>query len=117
MLIGCHFGAFFPQYDMVSVISLIDGFGGYIHSFCAVYSFKMSFWIVPPSCDNFIPLFSASAIYIAKITAAGAFMVIDVVILSRGMSLNSRSLSENESMATPHLPTSPKERGWSKSNP
>ena len=93
----------------------MDGLGGYIHSFCAMYSFKISFWIVPPSCDNRIPLFLASAIYIAKITAAGALMVIDVVILSRGISLKSRSISDSESIATPHLPTSPVERGWSES--
>ena len=33
---------------IVSVTSRIDGRGGKMYSFCAWYSFRMSFWIVPP---------------------------------------------------------------------
>jgi hypothetical protein len=98
-------------------MSRIDGSGGYIHSFCAIYSFKMSFWMVPPSCESGILRFWAEAIYMAKIIAAGALIVIEVVILPSGMSLKRTSISSSESIATPHLPTSPFERGWSESYP
>jgi hypothetical protein len=37
-------------------------------------------------------------------------MVIDVVILSRGMPSKSTSMSRSVSTATPHIPTSPSER-------
>ena len=47
--------------------------------------------------------------------AAVALMVIEVVTLSRGRSARSRRMSAIESMATPTLPTSPSERGWSES--
>ena len=69
----------------MSRTSRIDGRGGNTNSFCAWYSFKMSFCSVPPRRERWTPAFSAWATYIAKITAAGELMVIDVVVLSRSM--------------------------------
>ena len=36
-------------------MSRIDGSGGKIHSFWAMYSFRMSAWIVPPSASGGMP--------------------------------------------------------------
>ena len=47
--------------------------------------------------------------------AAGPLMVIEVETLSSGIPSNSVSMSARLEMATPHLPTSPSERGWSES--
>ncbi|CAB5064381.1 unannotated protein [freshwater metagenome] len=49
--------------------------------------------------------------------AAGAFIVIEVEILSSGRPSNSRRMSESESMATPTLPTSSNANGASESMP
>ena len=50
-----------------------------MYSFCAMNSFRMSFWIVPDSVVHGTPCRSATTRYIAKTTAAGELMVIDVV--------------------------------------
>jgi len=42
-------------------------------------------------------------------------MVIEVVTWSSGMSLKRTSMSRSVSTATPHMPTSPSERGLSES--
>jgi hypothetical protein len=42
---------------------------------------------------------------------AGPLMVIDVETLSRGIPSNSVSMSARLEIATPHLPTSPSDRG------
>ena len=63
----------------------IDWRGGKTNSFCAWYSFKMSFWRVPPSLARGMPAFSAWPTNIAKITAAGELIVIDVVISPRSI--------------------------------
>ena len=81
----------------------------------ATYSLSTSFWMVPLICSGLTPCFSATATYIAKSTAAGALMVIEVETLSSGMESNSTSMSASESMATPTLPTSPRLIGWSES--
>ena len=93
------------------------GSGGKIHSFWAMYSFRMSFWSVPRSLAKGMPRFSASARNMVKIQAAGALMVIEVETLSSGMPSNSRSMSASVSTATPVFPTSPAERAWSESQP
>ena len=72
-----------------------------------MYSLRMSFWIVPDSSDAGTPCFSPTAMYMAMRTAAGAFIVIDVETLARGISLKRVSMSARLSMATPTLPTSP----------
>ena len=77
----------------------------------------MSFCSVPPSRARSTPLFSATAMYMAKITAAGELIVIDVVTLPRSMPANRSSMSASVSTATPHLPTSPSLAGSSESRP
>ena len=64
----------------------MDGRGGKTNSFWAWYSFRMSFWSVPPSWARAAPAFSPVATYMARSTAAGLLIVIDVVILARSMS-------------------------------
>ena len=44
-----HFGTCFAQKENWSVISRIDGRGGKMYSFWAMYSLRMSFWSVPPT--------------------------------------------------------------------
>ena len=95
----------------------IDWRGGNTNSFCAWYSFKMSFCKVPPRRERGTPAFSAWAIYIDKITAAGELMVIDVVTSPRSMSRYRSSMSANVSTATPQRPTSPSAMGSSESSP
>ena len=84
-----------------------------MNSFWAVYSFKMSFWIVPPSAAGGTPCFSAVTMYMAQSTAAGAFMVIEVVTSPRGMPSNSTSISASDETATPPFPNSPVASGSS----
>ncbi len=86
-----------------------------MYSFCAMYSLRMSFCSVPEIFFQSAPCFSATTRYIAQSTLAGELMVIDVVICSRGMPSKRISISSSESMATPHLPTSPSLAGWSES--
>ncbi len=52
------------------------------------------------------PCFSATTMYIATSTDAGALMVIDVDTRSSGMPANISSMSASESMATPTWPIS-----------
>ncbi len=82
-----------------------------MYSFCAMYSFRMSFCSVPEIFFQSAPCFSATAKYIAQITAAGELMVIDVVTLASGILSKSTSMSASELIATPHFPTSPSESG------
>ena len=63
--------------------------------------------MVPESCFQSAPCFSATARYIAKIIGAGELMVIDVVMSASAMPSKSRSMSASDTMLTPHLPTSP----------
>ncbi len=74
-----------------------------------MYSLRISFWIVPLNLSALTPCFSATAIYIASNTEAGAFIVMDVLTLSKGIPSNKISISFSESIATPTLPTSPSE--------
>ena len=83
--IECHRGISAAVNWMVSRTSRIDWRGGKTNSFCAWYSFKMSFCSVPPSRARCTPAFSACATNIAKIGAAGLLIVIDVVISPRSM--------------------------------
>ncbi|GBD46525.1 hypothetical protein HRbin41_01353 [bacterium HR41] len=101
----------------MSVTSRIAGSIGKHHSFCAMYSLRMSVWIVPRSLSGGTPCRSAATTKNASITAAGALIVIDTETWSSGMPRKSRSMSTTESIATPSRPTSPSERGWSESWP
>ena len=91
--------------------------GGKTNSFWAWYSFRMSFWSVPPSLARGTPAASAWATYMAKMTAAGELMVIDVVISPRSMPRYRSSMSARVSTATPQRPTSPSLMGSSESSP
>ena len=82
---GCHRGISAAVKPIVSRTRRIDGRGGKTNSFCAWYSFRMSFCSVPPSRDRSTPARSACATYIARMTAAGELMVIDVVMSPRSM--------------------------------
>ena len=93
--------------SMVSTTRRIEGSGGKMNSFWAMYSLRMSFWMVPRSCARGMPRFSAAAMYIAQMIAAGRLMVIEVVISSRGMPSSRISMSAREETPTPHLPNSP----------
>ncbi len=69
----------FAHHSIMSTQIFTEGRGGQIHSFCAMNSFNMSAWMVPPSFSGGIPCFSATATYIARSTTAGALMVMEVV--------------------------------------
>ena len=112
-----HFGTCFEQNAKMSVMIRIDGRGGKMYSFCAMNSFRMSFWIVPDSFFQSAPCFSATTRYIAKIIAAGELIVIDVVMSPSAMPSKSVSMSARDVTFTPHFPTSPSESSWSGSRP
>jgi proline racemase len=89
------------------------GCGGKMYSFCAMYSFRMSFCVVPPSWSSREPCFCAVTRYIAQMIAAGELMVIDVVTSASLIPSKSVSMSFSDATATPQRPTSPSLRGWS----
>lgn len=93
------------------------GSGWKSHSFCAMYSLKMSVCRVPLSTPGSTPCRSAATRYMQKTGTAGPLIVMEVVTSPSGMSRNSTSMSAAESMATPQCPTSPSERGSSESRP
>jgi hypothetical protein len=110
-----HFGTCRAQKENWSVTSLIEGRGGKMNSFCAMYSLRMSFWSVPPTFVHGVPCFSATARYIARAIGAVELIVIDVVTAPRSIPSNRASKSRSVSMATPHFPTSPADISWSES--
>ena len=71
----------------------------------------LTFWVVPEILFQSAPCFSATARYIAHRIDAGELMVIETVVFSRSMPSNRISMSSSESIATPHLPTSPSLKG------
>ena len=112
-----HLGTSREPKRNVSTTRLIAGFTGTIHSRWAMYSFKASFWIVPPRRSSGIARFSAAARYIAQTIEAGPLIVIDVVTRSSGIRSKRISISRSVSTATPSRPTSPRESGSSESRP
>ena len=100
---------------MTSQFIFTAGRGGIIHSFCAMYSFSMSFCSVPPSLARGTPCASPTATYIASAMGAVALMVMEVVTSPSGMPAKRSSKSRSEETATPSLPTSPRLIGWSAS--
>ena len=84
-----------------------------MYSFWAMNSLRMSFWMVPPSLSREAPCFSARAMYMAQMMAAGLLMVMDVVIWSSVIPSKRVSMSANEETATPQVPNSPAPRGSS----
>ena len=102
-----YFGTLSAQNLKMSVISRIEGRGGKMYSFCAMYSLRMSFCSVPEIFFQSAPCFSATARYIARRIGAVELMVIETVTSSRLMPSKIVSMSASVSTATPHLPTSP----------
>ena len=82
-----------------------------------MYSFRMSFWIVPFRDSAGTPCFSPTAMYMASRIAAVELIVIEVETSPRGIRAKRTSMSSRESIATPTFPTSPKAIGWSESYP
>lgn len=80
---------------------------GNTYSFCAMYSFRISAWMVPDSLFRSLPRFLASATYMASRIQADGLMVSETLIFSRSMPSSSASMSASVSMATPSRPTSP----------
>ena len=80
-----------------------------------MYSFKISFCIVPLNLDWSTPCDLAVAIYIANIIAAVALIVMDVLTWSIGIPLNKSCMSRTLQIGTPTLPTSPLAKGLSES--
>src|SRR3974377_1553812 len=74
-----------------------------MYSFCAMYSFRMSFWMVPEIFRQSAPCFSATARYMAHNTDAGELIVIETVVFSRSMPSKRISLSSREWLVNPHL--------------
>ena len=101
----------------MSVTSRIDGPGGKMNSFCAMYSLRMSVWIVPRSCARGTPCSSPTTRYIASAIAADELIVIEVETSPSGISEKSTRMSSSEAIATPSRPTSPSARGESESTP
>ena len=83
----------------------------------AMYSLRMSFWIVPAARRAAMPRSSATTMYIASSVDAVALIVIDVDTLSSGIPSSSVCRSSTVSIATPTRPTSPSARGESESMP
>ena len=114
---GLYRGISAAQYSIRSPMRRRCGSGGNSHSFCAMYSLKMSVCSVPSSVDRSTPCRSAATRYMQKMGTAGPEMVMLVVIAPRSMPAKSTSMSAAESMATPQWPTSPSEAGSSESRP
>jgi hypothetical protein len=89
------------QYSIRSPISRRCGSGGKSHSFCAMYSLKMSVCSVPFRVVTSTPCRSAATTYRQKTGTAGPEMVIDVVTDPRSMPSKRMSMSAAESIATP----------------
>ena len=115
--IGCQSGISAAQNSTMSVTSRIDGPGGKMNSFCAMYSFRMSVWIVPRSRSRGTPCSSPTTRYIASAIAADELIVIDVDTSPSGIPENSTRMSSSDATATPSRPTSPTARGESESTP
>src|SRR4030042_3009871 len=79
-LIALNRGISLLQYSTRSPTSLIEGSGGKIQVPRAMYSFKISFWIVPRSFLGSTPCFFATRTYIARMIGAVALIVKDVEI-------------------------------------
>ena len=114
---GLYHGISLAQNDIRSPIRRRCGSGANSHSFCAMYSLKMSVCRVPSNLDTSAPCRSAATRYMQKIGTAGPEMVMLVVTSASGIESNSTSMSAAESMATPQCPTSPSDCGSSESRP
>src|SRR3972149_2905323 len=107
---GCERGTWADVNSIMSVTIRTAGPGGEIHSFWAMNSFSMSFWIVPPSRSQGTPCFSATARYMARRTEAVQLTVMEVVTSPSGIPAKRRSMSSRVEIETPSRPTSPRPR-------
>src|SRR2546428_12754798 len=98
-----YFGTFSAQNLKMSVIRRIEGRGGKMYSFWAMYSLRMSFCSVPEIFFQSAPCFSATARYMASRIGAVELMVMETVTSSRVMRSKMVSISASVSTATPHL--------------
>ena len=108
-------GSSAAQNSKMSVTRRIDGPGGKIHVPRAIYSLRMSFWVVPEIRSRATPRFSAAATYRARRIAAVELIVIEVLTSSSGSPSRSISMSASELIGTPTRPTSPVASGASES--
>ncbi len=97
----------------VSVTRRMEGRGGKMNSFWAMYSLRMSFCSVPARRARGTPRRSAAAMYMAQMIAAGLLIVIEVVMESSGSASSRISMSRREETATPQRPNSPSASGAS----
>ena len=81
----------------------------------AMYSFRMSFCVVPPMRSAVTPCRRPTATYMARRIGAVALIVIEVVTSPTGMPSKSREKSSSELTETPTFPTSPATSGSSAS--
>src|SRR5258708_1069120 len=81
--IGLNRGVASEPNSNVSTTRRMDGAGGKMYSFCAMYSLRMSFWSVPERFLQSAPFSSATTRYIAQRTLAGELIVIDTDVFSR----------------------------------
>src|ERR1700688_5004785 len=100
-----YFGTLAAQNENTSVISRIEGRGGKMYSFCAMYSLRMSACSVPEIFFQSAFCFSATARYIASRVDAVELMVMETVTSSRLTLSNSACMSASVQIATPHFPT------------
>ena len=88
-----------------------------MYVFLAIYSFKISFCVVPRNVAGEKPCNSATLIYSESKVDAVELIVIDVLTLSIGIPSKHVTISFSELMATPVLPTSPSDCESSESRP
>ena len=113
----CQRGISAAVKEMTSRTRRIDCRGGNTNSFCAWYSFRMSFCSVPPIARRGMPVSSACATNMASTGAAGELIVMDVVVVPRSIPEKRSRMSASVSIATPQRPTSPSDIGSSLSRP
>ena len=107
MLTGLNLGISFVAYSMTSVTSRSEGRTGRRCVPRAMNSLNRSFWTVPRSFEGSTPCFFATAISSDSSTMAVELIVIEMLILSRGMPSSSVSMSARLAIDTPTRPTSP----------
>ena len=73
----------------------------------AMYSLRMSFWVVPETWSRGTPCASAAATYSASRIGAVALIVMDVLTRSSGRRSRSTAMSARLATGTPTRPTSP----------
>ena len=81
----------------------------------AMYSLRMSFWVVPEIAARSTPWASAAATYSASRIGAVALIVIEVLTSPSGSPSSRTAMSARLEIGTPTRPTSPSASGASES--